>query len=116
MLKRLLLVCLILCIPLQGFASVSRLLCPMQQHQPSAISTHHSMDHSQAEHASVKADKNQTDNRCSTCAFCCLGVAISAPTVAVDLPLISDPLPSVGHTLLLTHYASLLERPPKQTL
>lgn len=133
-LKTLLLWLLLAALPLQGYAAVSMFMChagptmpatiTAAPHQHAAGKAHHraataaqkSPDGRCAMHAGSGQSPCKTDagnTKCSSCAACCVGLAITVPVSALASvrPLGSEAIPyRVMH--VTAHVPGGLERPP----
>jgi hypothetical protein len=107
---------MLLAIPLQGFAAASSSLCeaagaPVASHVAAA-----SMDEGHcAEPDSAAPDSAKPDStaKCSSCAFCCVGMAIAPAFAALAAahPLASEPI-AYAAMHVTAHIPGGLERPP----
>lgn len=137
-LKTLLLWLLLAALPLQGYAAVSMFMChggqtaptpltaPPHQHAagkahlPGTAAAQGSPDGRCPMHASSGQAPCKTDagnSKCSSCASCCVGLAITVPVTALASvrPLGSEAIPyRVMH--VTAHIPGGLERPPHSLL
>lgn len=106
---------MLLAIPLQGFAAASAALCDAAK-APAASHVAGGMDGGHcAEPESAAPDSPAPDSpaKCSSCAFCCVGMAIAPAFAALasPRPLASEPI-DYAAMHVTAHIPGGLERPP----
>ncbi len=118
---RVLLMCLmVLALPLQGFAAVSKALChqDLSQPQTQAVVHAHSHEHMDlaqdaAGHDHLPSDMHK-DHKCSGCAACCLGASMVGVDTLHPVFTTAAPVQVDGMRVLQSEVTpGSIERPPQ---
>lgn len=111
---------MLLAIPLQGFAAASSALCeaataPLASHAVASMDERHCAEPDSAAQDSAAQESAAPDSpvKCSSCAFCCVGMAIAPafPAQGAAPPLASE-LIAYAAMHVTAHIPGGLERPP----